>query len=132
MLSENTEEELIHDLVTAVQCGDMDSLHAVYSPHSNPADNMSVYVIDSEGCSLLQWAAVNNQLEVAKFLLNLDPKRQLLAMDGGILRETPLQWAIRKKHYAMVNLLSSYGASLDHKNIHGQDALHIACRQGKH
>ena len=50
---------------------------------------------------------------------------------GGVLQESPLQWAIRKRYYAMAELLVTKArADLAHKSAQGSDALHLACKLG--
>ena len=48
-----------------------------------------------------------------------------------MLQESPLQWAIRKRYYAMAELLVTKArADLAHKSAQGSDALHLACKLG--
>lgn len=50
---------------------------------------------------------------------------------GGVLNESPLQWAIRKRYYAMAELLTIKAkADLSHKSAQGSDALQLACKLG--
>lgn len=79
---------------------------------------------DDDGCTLLHWAALNNRIGIATLLLE---KGANVNVVGGVLQETPLMWAIRRRFYSMMELLFSRGADLQHKNINGCDALHLAC-----
>lgn len=61
----------------------------------------------NDNITLLHWAALNNRLDVAKYLISKGA--QVDAM-GGALNATPLNWAIRDNKLEMVVLLLSYGA----------------------
>jgi palmitoyltransferase ZDHHC13/17 len=108
----------MEELVAAVQEGDLALLHnliALASPN----------LLDSDHCSLLHWAAINNRIAIANLLID----RGAELLPGGILYETPLQWALRKKYYAMMHLLvHRLRPELSHKSRDGLDALHLACR----
>ena len=54
------------------------------------------------GCSLLHWAALNNRVRISQYLIN---HGAIINISGGILGESPLQWAIRRKYYCIVQLL---------------------------
>ena len=72
--------------------------------------NYSLEILESEkftlnifiGCSLLHWAAINNRCIIATLLIN---NGAIIDKTGGALGETPLQWAINKKYYSMIQLL---------------------------
>ena len=84
--------------------------------------------VDDNNCTLLHWAAINNRIEITHFLID---HGLIHAISGGILQETPLQWALRKKYYRIMNIIySRTQCNLYHKSIHGYDALHLACRLG--
>jgi len=54
-----------------------------------------------------------------------------LCVGGGILNESPLQWAIRKRYYGMAELLVTKAkCDMAHKSAQGSDALHLACKLG--
>ena len=84
---------------------------------------------DDEGCTLLQWAAINNRGPVLEMLLGkgADPKAS-----GGILDENALQWAVRQGHVAAIVTLRESGAEAGHKGVEGGNAVHLACRYGRH
>jgi len=84
--------------------------------------------VDDNNCTLLHWAAINNRSEITNFLID---HGLIHAISGGILQETPLQWALRKKYYRIMNIIYTRSqCNLYHKSIHGYDALHLACRLG--
>lgn len=149
-------DEIIRDLVLAVQEGRNELIHTIFQrPFRTPPPNQQqnnnssqenyksnprgqLYYLtsdltDRDGCSLLQWAAINNRRHIASYLLsraNTNGNLLLVNYSGGVLQETSLQWALRKKFYAMMDLLYQHGANLGHKSAQGTDALHIACRSG--
>jgi palmitoyltransferase len=88
---------------------------------------VSSSAVDRDGCSLLHWAAINNRCVIAAFLMDGGASP---SVSGGILGETPLQWALRRGFYSMVRLLASRGSNLSHKSAQGLDALHMAVQMG--
>ncbi|ORX55907.1 hypothetical protein BCR36DRAFT_581063 [Piromyces finnis] len=82
---------------------------------------------DEQNCSALHWAAINNHLEVAKFLLihgaRVDEK-------GGDLMATPLHWAARSGHLQMVTLLVKHHADPSIIDNQGYNALHLSVHGG--
>lgn len=82
---------------------------------------------DSDGCSLLHWAAINNQLQAVSYLIDSGAEVNL---KGGILGETPLLWGIRSGSILIVDLLTKKGADLNLKSSEGLDALRLATRLG--
>jgi palmitoyltransferase len=57
--------------------------------------------------TLLHWAAINNRIEIAEYLIN---KRAQIDAFGGELNSTPLHWAIRDGKLQMVAFLLSHQA----------------------
>ncbi len=113
----------ILDTVAAVQEGDYETLKTVLSNRIVSANSK-----DESGCTLLHWAAINNRITIAKLLIEYGAN----SMGGGLLNESPLQWALRKRFYAMAELLvEKLHVDLRHKSAQGLDALHLCCRLGK-
>ncbi len=112
----------VEDLVAFVQEGE-------FLPVKNAiiSGAFSARVVDHDGCSLLHWAAINNRIQIAKFLV----KNGAESLPGGILGETPLHWALRKKYYAMAQLLhEQLHLDLSLKSKQGLDALNLVIRLG--
>jgi ankyrin repeat protein len=111
-------------LVQAVQWGDLSYVETAVEVHG-----LSPNCCDSDGCSLLHWAAINNRVSIMKYLVSKNASVNII---GGANKEIPLQWALRSTYCTeMVNLLLAEGAQLSHRSIYGCDALLIAvqCRQ---
>ena len=122
-MDENSEEYA--DVLTAVQEGEFDAVQEVIGGRF-----VSANALDQSGCSLLHWAAINNRIEIARFLIENGLTKSAA---GGVLGESPLQWAIRKKYYLMMELIyKQTQCDLSLKAKQGYDALHLACRLGKH
>jgi palmitoyltransferase ZDHHC13/17 len=122
MLSPGADDEVIFDVITAIQEGEYDVIRQAITTKLIGANAR-----DQDNCTLLHWAAINNRVAIAQFLVEHDADVNAV---GGLLGETPIHWAIRKKYYAMINLLVQRGADLAHKSNQGLDAVHIALRTG--
>ena len=140
-----TEEYL--EILAAVQEGDIDLLRTLLnttdalSPLQSNTSSSSITsrydrnkmillnTLDDNNCTLLHWAAINNRVEITNYLID---NGLIHAISGGILQETPLQWALRKKYYRIMNIIyTRTQCNLSHQSIHGYDALHLACRLGR-
>lgn len=118
-MSDDTE---IIDTIAAVQDGDLEAIRGVLADRT-----VSPNAKDNDGCTLLHWAAINNRVAIAKVLIEYGANFD----GGGILYESPLQWALRKRYYAMAQVLvERLHADLRHKSRQGLDALHLVCRLG--
>jgi palmitoyltransferase len=51
---------------------------------------------DSDGVTLMHWAAINNRVELIKYFIS---KGAAADEPGGVLQATPLHWATRYSHY---------------------------------
>ncbi|XP_058484866.1 putative palmitoyltransferase ZDHHC13 [Solea solea] len=78
---------------------------------------------DKENVTLLHWAAINNRAELVKYYMS---KGAIVDQLGGDLNSTPLHWAIRQGHLAMVIQLMRYGADPSIADGEGYHALHLA------
>lgn len=116
------QDEDILDTIASVQDGDVDAVREVLAKRI-----VSVNAKDSDHCTLLHWAAINNRIKIANLLVEYGADHA----PGGLLNETPLQWALRKRYYKMMSLLiEKLHVDLRHKSNQGFDALHLACRAG--
>ncbi len=71
-----------------------------------PEPSLATTPIDGN-ITLLHWAAINNRIEIAEYLIN---KRAQIDAFGGELNSTPLHWAIRDGKLQMVAFLLSHQA----------------------
>lgn len=125
MHNKNSNNEELSDAVTAVQEGDYETISNMINRRI-----VSVNSRDRDNCSLLHWAAINNRISIAKLLLESGFDQANIG--GGVLGESPLQWALRNRYYAMMDLLHQRGvADMSHKSNQGSDALFLACKLGQ-
>lgn len=75
----------------------------------------------------MQWAAINNQYAMCKFLIEHGAE---LNKKGGESIATPLQWAAQRCHYYTVNLLLQHGADPLITDAQGYNTLHISTFNG--
>jgi hypothetical protein len=144
-----TEDE-VTDLVMAVQQGDITGVKnalRAHSHHSSAHNNSSsrynnsssnssasaavhANVRDGQNCTLLHWAAINNRAHIANVLIDAGAQ---VCVSGGLLEESPLMWAVRRKYYSMVDLLVRKGGveALAHRSKQGEDALSLAYKLGE-
>lgn len=109
------------DVVKAAQYGKYDILVGLVDQGFN------VNQMDKENVSVLHWAAINNRVEIVRFLIS---KGSVVDKIGGDLNSTPLHWAIRQGHLAMVVLLMSYGADPSLVDGEGCAGIHLASQFG--
>lgn len=82
---------------------------------------------DSENVYLLHWAAINNRLEIAKYLISLNCAIDVI---GGELESTPLNWASRSGHIQMVVYLLKNGANPLTYDVEGFSTIHLSTMFG--
>eukprot|EP00471_Norrisiella_sphaerica_P006078 CAMPEP_0184489386 /NCGR_PEP_ID=MMETSP0113_2-20130426/15223_1 /TAXON_ID=91329 /ORGANISM="Norrisiella sphaerica, Strain BC52" /LENGTH=314 /DNA_ID=CAMNT_0026872765 /DNA_START=27 /DNA_END=968 /DNA_ORIENTATION=- len=110
---------VIAEAVKAVQWGKLDALKQMVEEKEIRVNDR-----DDQNCSLLHWASINNRVDIVKYLLE---KHADVNRPGGILQETPLQWAARQGHLDVVILLYEAGGDLSIRSTEGLDALMLAC-----
>jgi ankyrin repeat protein len=85
--------------------------------------SQSVNSRDSDNCTALHWAAINNHLNIVTFLISQGADIDAL---GGNLQATPLHWAARAGHISIVAFLIEKNADAYLKDNQGYNALHLA------
>ena len=125
-MEQGAEIDRSQELVRQVQHGEINAVKK-----SIDVGSFSANTLDSDGCSLLHWAAINNRVQIATYLLS---KGADVNKSGGILQEIPLQWACRSAvgygFTHMVKLLLDADSNFTHKSTSGNDSLHIAVQSG--
>jgi len=93
--------------------------------------NTFVNRLDSEGCTALHWAALNNRLDVALLLLKSGADPNIIASQPS--QQTPLHWAASKGYVEMVDLLcqDAYGGDPSIGDSQGCNCLHIAAQHAR-
>ncbi len=81
--------------------------------------------IEGNPSKMILWAAGNNDLDIAKQLLEEDPKL-VESVDQDLY--TPLHRAAYSGHLAMVELLLTHNASVHARTADGWQPLHSACK----
>lgn len=74
-----------------------------------------------------QWAAINNQYALCKFLIEAGAE---VNAKGGESVATPAMWAAQKRHYYVVNLMLQNGADPLLTDVQGYNMLHLATFDG--
>ena len=82
---------------------------------------------DAENVTLLHWAAINNRREIVRFYVSRGANVDAV---GGELMSTPLHWASRQGHIAIIVQLMTAGANSALRDGEGCAALHLAAQFG--
>ncbi|CAH8599533.1 unnamed protein product [Schistosoma turkestanicum] len=114
-------------IVKAVQYGIMERVVELVEPSDTQLTGYDVNQLDEEDVSLLHWAAINNRLAIARYLLS---KGAIIDRPGGHLAATPLHWAIRQSHLSMVHFLMQRGADPTFMDNTGLGCFHVAIQMG--
>ena len=107
-----------YDIVQATQYGVLERVRYFVEECGH-----DVNTPDKEDVPLLHWAAVNNRIDVAQYLIGCGANVNAI---GGVLMESALHWATRQRHIPMLVLLQKHGSDHLIKNKDGYTALHIA------
>ena len=115
-------KEDIQTAIEAVQYGDINTIKQLIS--NNIISSNST---DSDNCSLLHWASINNRNIILLYLIEHGANVNVL---GGLLMESPLHWAIRKNYYRSVKILLQHGANVLLMSKDGITPLLLSCTIG--
>lgn len=110
------------DAVKAAQFGVLERLKELVD--NNKCDPKKP---DSDNVYLLHWAAYNNRVEIADYLLSLGCYVDSI---GGELETTPLNWAARAGHVEVIAFLIKNGADPNARDSDGYAAIHLATMFG--
>jgi len=109
------------DLLEAVKGGDIQKTQEMLAQEPDLLN-----INSSEGYSLLHYAVMDEQKEMAKFLID----RGLSVNITDNKENTPLHLAAGSGNLEMVALLISAGADINAKNSYGTTPIHEACWKG--
>ncbi|KAF9179366.1 palmitoyltransferase akr1 [Haplosporangium sp. Z 11] len=117
--SPNAEEDFEDiNIFQAAQMGKLDIVARLVE-----SDRAMVNSRDFQDVTALHWAAINNQIHVARYLLDHGAEVDAI---GGELIATPLHWCTRNGHLNMAKLLMKHGADPMLQDSQGFNALHLA------
>ncbi|QDZ25502.1 S-acyltransferase [Chloropicon primus] len=126
---ETKQKTLIDTLSKACAYGDLDRLGELlkekdYSLLSTP---------DAEGYYPLQWAALNNQVHCAKYLLEDSQCRKHVNIDAkdNTTGQTALHWAAVRGCVNILEVLHDFDASFTVKDNKGYTCAHVAAQYGQ-
>ena len=136
MISSNDTQLVRADVATSTQDGLMAAFHAMQSGNFENTraaiekDTNIVNAAFADGSLLLHWASLRaDGIRIVQLLVNLGAD---VNRSGGALGENPLMWAARNQFLApTLRFLLENGSNINHRNIHGQDALSVACQSGQ-
>ena len=117
------EGSVINDARAAAQYGRVDEIAQLLDDGKLTPDAK-----DEDGCSLLQWAAINGRDNVVRLLLERGADCNAI---GGVLEENALQWACRQGRSSCAVLLRESGGDPTHRGKEGGTAVHLCCRYGQ-
>ncbi|KAJ9059627.1 palmitoyltransferase akr1, variant 2 [Entomophthora muscae] len=105
-------------IIHAAQSGNTIALEYILDKDPNKVNEK-----DSGDCSPLHWAAINNRIEAARFLLKNGAH---VNAQGGDLKATPLHWACRQGLLDMMVLLLEFGADSTSMDSQGFNIVHLS------
>lgn len=87
-------------------------------------DKADVNQTDSIGATPLHWAAINNFIEMVRYLTTF--KQIQLNVRAGDLNSTPLYWAVRRNRIYVVAELLQHDANPDIPDNNGVNSLFLS------
>lgn len=113
-----TQNDPFGQLIQACQVGDFRKANQLISSGEVSASDTA-----PDGVTPLHWAAINNRLNICRFLLD---KGATVDAKGGDIQGTPLHWACRNGLVYIAHLLISRGADPLRTDAQGFNSLHLA------
>ncbi|CAF4315262.1 unnamed protein product, partial [Adineta steineri] len=110
-------------IVQAIQYNELDRAKEIIE-----SGQTDVNTPDEEGCYLLHWAAINNHVEIIRYLIS---KGASVDIKGGDLQSTPLHWACRQGCIEAFFILVDNGASLHSTDVNLVQPIHLAAQYGE-
>jgi len=121
---EEEEEEKEWDVWRAAAYGNQEKLE--FFVNNAPSSSIIIDAKDANGFRPLQWAALNNRVAIAKYLLDLGADVNA----GDDERQTALHWAAVRGALPVAELLLQRKAKLHNQDIRGYTAAHVAAQYG--
>lgn len=112
----------ITDVFSASAYGDLNRLKRFVEHNGS-----SVSLPDANGYYALQWAALNNSLHVAQYII--EHGGDVNAADN--VQQTALHWAAVKGSVEVADLLLQRGARIEAVDVNGYRAVHVAAQYGQ-
>ncbi|CAL5023585.1 unnamed protein product [Urochloa decumbens] len=119
---EGEEEALKDDVYTGAAYGDLGKLHRLVE-----REGRSVTEPDALGYHALQWAALNNRVAAAQYILEHGADVNAIDHTG----QTALHWSAVRGHIQVAELLLKEGAKVDAADLYGYQTTHVAAQYGQ-
>ncbi|KAM0031081.1 putative protein S-acyltransferase [Helianthus debilis subsp. tardiflorus] len=116
------EESLKNDVYTAAAYGDMEKLRNLVE-----FEGCSVTKPDDLGYRALQWAALNNRVAAAQYILERGADVNAVDLTG----QTALHWSAVRGSVQVADLLLEEGARVNAADIYGYQTTHVAAQYGQ-
>ncbi|KAG2607478.1 hypothetical protein PVAP13_4NG249400 [Panicum virgatum] len=116
------DESLKNDVYTAAAYGDLEKLQRLVEGEGRP-----VREPDGGGYHALQWAALNNRVAAAQYILEHGADINAVDHTG----QTALHWSAVRGHIQVAELLLKEGAKVDAADLYGYQATHVAAQYGQ-
>lgn len=113
-----TESPTITDVFSASAYGDLHQLK-----HFVEHNGSSVSLPDDNGFYALQWAALNNSLHVAQYIIQHGGD----VNSADNIQQTPLHWAAVKGSIDVADLLLQHGARIEAVDVNGFRVISSFC-----
>uniref|UniRef100_A0A0D9WSJ6 protein S-acyltransferase n=1 Tax=Leersia perrieri TaxID=77586 RepID=A0A0D9WSJ6_9ORYZ len=111
-----------NDVYTAAAYGDLEKLQRLVE-----GEGASVTDPDGLGYYALQWAALNNRVVAAQYILEHGADVNAVDHTG----QTALHWSAVRGHIQVAELLLKEGAKVDVADLYGYQATHVAAQYGQ-
>ncbi|CAN6230604.1 unnamed protein product [Urochloa humidicola] len=119
---EGDEEALKDDVYTGAAYGDLEKLHRLVE-----REGCTVTEPDALGYHALQWAALNNRVAAAQYILEYGADVNAIDHTG----QTALHWSAVRGHIQVAELLLKEGAKVDAADLYGYQTTHVAAQYGQ-
>ncbi|KAD6454589.1 hypothetical protein E3N88_09295 [Mikania micrantha] len=116
------DESLKNDVYTAAAYGDLEKLRNLVE-----SEGCSVTKPDDLGYRALQWAALNNRVAAAQYILQHGADVNAVDLTG----QTALHWSAVRGSLQVADLLLEEGARVNAADIYGYQTTHVAAQYGQ-